>query len=76
MSPVVELSPVAVDADYVDNPGSAKSLPVLFHYWNIARRRSWLIVAIIVAALSAGLVMTLLATVSYSHLTLPTSALA
>ena len=61
------LGNVGVDSDDAD--GTGKALPIIFHYWNIARRRLWLILAILIAALAAGLVMTLLAQPLYTATT-------
>ncbi len=58
-----------VDAGGEETEGPSNALPVIFHYWNIARRRLWLILAILIAALAAGLVMTLLAQPLYTATT-------
>jgi len=40
--------------------------PIVLYYWNVVRRRIWLIAGVVVAALIAGLLLTLLATPQYT----------
>lgn len=57
-----------IEAIIGENAEAPKAVapPIVIQYWNIARRRVWLIAAILLASLVLGVVLTLLATPQYT----------
>ena len=50
----------------IEDAREREAIPLLLTYWHIFKRRKWLILAIVAAAMIAGLVLTLLTTPQYT----------
>ncbi len=57
------------DAEVRDGPtetGQAIEAPILVQYWHVLLRWKWAVIGVVVAALAAGLIITLLTTPKYT----------
>ncbi len=66
MNQTTNLSAPMSDSDMNGENNGRDQMPLLLSYWQIIKRRKWLIAAILLLALATGVVLTLLATPTYT----------